>query len=223
MKLIDSLYAYPWKGNDNNCSSYVLSGVLNDGKHVVVDPGHLVTPYYREAGLDRLLEEMRRDGLDTALIGMVVLTHGHPDHAESAIILRNEFGAMVAMHESDAPAYSGMGGKVDVFLDEGTLELGAEPTTILQIYHSPGHTPGHITIYWPAHRALIAGDCIFYRSTGRSDLPGGDSRMLGRTIERLAELDVDCLLCGHPYGHPGIIQGKEAVRDNFGYIRNILY
>lgn len=223
MKLIESLYAYPWKGSDNNCNSYVFAGVLNGGKHVLIDPGSIVTPYYREAGLDRLFEEMKKDELDTSAIGLVVLTHGHPDHAESAVVLRNEFGAMVAIHEADAPAFSGMGGKADLFLGEGSLELGEGKKTVLQIFHSPGHTPGHITIYWPDHRVLIAGDCIFYRSTGRSDFPGGSARRLRHSIEELSKLDVEYLLCGHPYGHSGILTGRDEVRNNFGYIRNLQY
>jgi len=219
---MDSLYAYPWKGNDNNCSSYVFAGALKDGKHVVVDPGHLVTPYYREKGLDRLTDEMDRDGLGNEPIGLVVLTHGHPDHAEAAIVLRSESGALVAIHEADAPAFSAIGGKVDIFLGEGSLELGEDKSTVLRIYHSPGHTPGHVTIYWPEHRVLIAGDCIFYRSTGRFDLPGGDARMLQQSIETLSKLDVEYLLCGHAYGHPGIITGKDEVKENFQYIKNLL-
>jgi hydroxyacylglutathione hydrolase len=223
MKLFDDFYAYPWQGNDNNCSSYVFAGVLEDGKHVVVDPGHLVTPYYREPGLERLLDAMNRDGLANAPIGLVLLTHGHPDHCEAAIAIQNEYGAMVALHEADAPAYSAIGGKTDLFLDEGALELGVAQKTDLQIYHSPGHTPGHVTIYWPDRRVLIAGDCIFYRSTGRTDFPGGDARLLGKSIERLSKLDIEHLLCGHAYGHPGIISGREEVQDNFRYIRNIFY
>jgi glyoxylase-like metal-dependent hydrolase (beta-lactamase superfamily II) len=223
MKLVDNLYAYPWKGNDNNCSSYVFAGALNQGKHVLIDPGHLVTPYYREAGLERLLGAMERDGLADAPIGLVVLTHSHPDHAESAIVLRQESQALIAMHEADAPAFAALGGTVDLFLDEGTLKLGGTQSTMLQVYHSPGHTPGHITVYWPKQSVLIAGDCIFYRSTGRADLPGGDARALQQTIEKLSKLEVEHLLCGHPYGHPGIISGREEVRENFQFIRQLFY
>jgi glyoxylase-like metal-dependent hydrolase (beta-lactamase superfamily II) len=223
MKLFDNLYAYPWNGNDNNCNSYLFAGVLSQGRHVLVDPGHRVTPYYREAGLERLLDAMKRDGLADAPIGLVILTHGHPDHAEAAIILRSEYQALVAMHEADAPAFSAIGGKVDIFLDEGTLELGETKSTVLHVVHSPGHTPGHVTLYWPDRCVLIAGDCIFYRSTGRADLPGGDARVLQKSIETLSMLDVEHLLCGHAYGHSGIISGREEVRDNFRYIRNLLY
>jgi len=80
-----------------------------------------------------------------------------------------------------------------------------------------------VTIYWPERRLLIAGDCIFYRSTGRADLPGGDARQLGQTIEKLSKIDIEHLLCGHPYGHPGIISGKEEVQENFNFIRNLFY
>ena len=103
MKIIDDLYAYPWRGTDNNCNSYVFGGVLSEGRHVVIDPGHLVTPMYREQGLDRLFENMSRDGIDGARIGLVILTHGHPDHCESAVVLRQENKALIALHEADRP------------------------------------------------------------------------------------------------------------------------
>jgi glyoxylase-like metal-dependent hydrolase (beta-lactamase superfamily II) len=222
MKLFESFYAYPWQANDNNCNSYVFAGVLDGGKHVVVDPGHLVTPSYRISGLDRLLNAMDRDGLAGDAIGLVILTHSHPDHSESAIVLKKEYQSLVAMHEADEPAFSAIGGKADLFLSEGTLQLGTAGRVVLRIYHSPGHTPGHVTLYWPDRKALITGDCIFYRSMGRADLPGGDFVLLRDSIERLSTLDIEHLLCGHAYGHPGIISGREEVQDNFRYIKNLL-
>jgi hydroxyacylglutathione hydrolase len=220
MKIVDDLYAYAWRGTDNNCNSYVFAGVLPEGRHAVVDPGHLITPMYRERGLDRLFEAMNSDGIDGARIGLIILTHGHPDHCESAVVLRQEYKALVALHEADKPAYEMMGGKVDVFLEEGELRLDNAKTTRLQILHSPGHTPGHTTIYWPERKALIAGDCIFYRSTGRTDFPGGNARSLQKSITRMSQLDIEYLLCGHPYGNPGILIGKDQVRGNFDFIQS---
>ena len=57
----------------------------------------------------------------------------------------------------------------------GNLDLGTQSPVRLEVFHTPGHSPGHITVYWPAEKVLIAGDLIFYRSTGRVDLPGGDA------------------------------------------------
>lgn len=223
MKLFEDFYAYPWQANDNNCNSYVFAGVLDGGKHVVIDPGHLVTPAYRMSGLDRLLQAMVKDGFSADEIGLVILTHAHPDHSESAVVLKNEYQSLVALHEADEPAFSAMGGKVDLFLKEGTLQLGSAGHAILQVFHSPGHTPGHVTLYWADRKALITGDCIFYRSMGRADLPGGDFQSLRNSIERLSKLDVEHLLCGHAYGHPGIISGREGVQENFRYIKDLLY
>jgi glyoxylase-like metal-dependent hydrolase (beta-lactamase superfamily II) len=220
MKIVDCLYAYPWRGSDNNCNSYVFAGVLSEGRHVVVDPGHLLTPAYREPGLERLLAEMRRDGLDGTRTGLVILTHGHPDHCEAAIALRQQHRVLTALHEADVLNYESMGGKVDIFLEEGILELSSEKSLSLQVCHSPGHTPGHVTIYWPDRKALIAGDCIFYRSMGRTDFPGGDARSLQKSIERLSGFDIEYLLCGHAYGNSGILKGKDEVQENFRFIQD---
>lgn len=225
MKLIDNLFAYVWQGNDNNCNSYVFAHALKDNKHVLVDPGHVVTPFFREPGLATLVQEMKGDGLDAAAIGMVILTHAHPDHCEAAIVIREKTGALVALNQTDEKLYQRFGGKVDIYLTEGELALGEanQNQLKLNIFHSPGHSPGHITIYWPEPKVLIAGDVIFYRSTGRVDLPGGSARLLKQSIERLSELDIEYLLCGHPYGHPGIIKGRAAVQQNFDFIKmNVL-
>jgi len=224
MRLVDKLYAYVWQGNDNNCNSYLFAEALNNNRHVVIDPGHVITPYYREPGLEKLFEEMAQDGLDAKAIGLVIATHAHPDHCEAAHVIREQNKALVALHEADAEIYRRLGGQVDIYLEEGGLELDNNSQTRLQIYHSPGHSPGHITIYWPQERVLIAGDVVFWGSTGRVDLPGGSARLLKQSIETLSHLETEYLLCGHPYGHPGIITGREAVKQNFDFIKeNILF
>jgi hydroxyacylglutathione hydrolase len=219
MRIMENLYAYVWQGNDNNCNSYVFAEALKGGKHIVVDPGHLVTPSYGESGLEMLYMGMAKDGLSSSSIGLVILTHGHPDHCEAAMEIRETQNALVALHKADEPAYAMFGGKVDIYLDEGDLEFRSGRTMRFQVYHSPGHTQGHVTIYWPEKKVLIAGDCIFYRSTGRTDFPGGDAPSLRKTIERLSRLDIEYLLCGHAYGNSGILRGREAVQENFQYIR----
>jgi hydroxyacylglutathione hydrolase len=219
MNIVENLYGYVWRGNDNNCNSYVFKEALKDGRHMIVDPGHLYTPSYQEPGLSRLLQSMERDGISSASIGLVLLTHAHPDHCESAVVLQQQTGALIALHEADEAAFKMLGGKADFYLQEGSLELDSGKKTKLQICHSPGHTPGHVTIYWPDQKALIAGDCIFYHSYGRTDFPGGSSEALRNSIERLSQLDMEWLLCGHPYGHSGIIKGRENVQENFEYIK----
>jgi hydroxyacylglutathione hydrolase len=222
MNIFDNFYVYLWRGNDNNCNTCLLANVLNGGRHLIVDPGHVMTPSYREPGLQRLVQEMRSDGVDYDRIGLVILTHGHPDHCEAAVSIQKETKALIAMHQGDEEMFQMLGGRVDIYLQDGMLETSAGKNSDLQILHSPGHSPGHVTIYWPYRKVLIAGDCIFYRSTGRTDFPGGSSEELRNSIERLFRLDIEFLLCGHPYGHPGFIQGRDDIRENFEIILDYL-
>ncbi|MFC1928629.1 MBL fold metallo-hydrolase [Chloroflexota bacterium] len=224
MKMLDNLYAYAWQGNDNNCNSYLIANSLKNNGHLLVDPGHITTPSLNEPGLSTLIREIEKDGMDTRQIGLIILTHSHSDHCEAARVIREQNGAIVAINKAEEESYyKRFGGKVDMYLEEGELALGEENHLRLKIFHSPGHSPGHITIYWPEQKVLIAGDVIFYQSTGRVDLPGGSAQVLKQSIQRLSDLDIEYLLCGHPYGHPGIIEGKEAVKENFDFVKRNVF
>jgi glyoxylase-like metal-dependent hydrolase (beta-lactamase superfamily II) len=54
--------------------------------------------------------------------------------------------------------------------------------TDLEVLDTPGHTPGSISLWIPSEKKLIAGDTLFRDSIGRTDLPGGDSRQILRSI-----------------------------------------
>ncbi|MFQ5827177.1 MAG: MBL fold metallo-hydrolase, partial [Dehalococcoidia bacterium] len=93
----------------------------------------------------------------------------------------------------------------------------------LQILSIPGHSPGHIGIYWPEAKVFAGGDLIFYGSTGRVDLPGGNAGLLKESIERVSGLEIEYLLTGHQYGAPGILQGTEQIERNFAHIRRNVF
>jgi hydroxyacylglutathione hydrolase len=219
MKLTQNLYAYVWKGNDNNCNSYIYANVLRGNKHIIIDPGHIVTPYLGELAYERLAKEIVQDGLKLEDIGLVALTHAHPDHVEAAKIFKDKYQAKIAINQDDAMILRRFGGdKVDCFVEEGVMQCDNLIQDKLEIYKVPGHSPGHIAIYWPAQKALAVGDVIFFHNTGRVDLPGGDAAEMQKSIQKLSRLDAEYVLCGHPYGHPGVIQGKKAVQENFAFL-----
>lgn len=221
MKLNQSLYAYVWKGNDNNCNSYLFANVFEGNKHILIDPGHIVTPYLHEEAYKRLIKEIESDGLKVTDIGLVILTHAHPDHVESSEKFRSLYGIPVAMHKDDIGVYKMYGGEntIDIMLEEGILNLATPTKSPIEIIKVPGHSPGHVAVYWPSQKALAAGDVVFYHSMGRVDLPGGDEQAMKASIDKLAGLDLEYLLCGHPYMHPGVIQGKEAIKKNFDMVK----
>jgi hydroxyacylglutathione hydrolase len=224
MKLIDNLFAYIWEGSDNNCNTYIFANILQNNKHLIIDPGHIITPYLGEPAYEMLIKSIKQDGLRVEDIKLVILSHAHPDHFESAIKFKESLKSQIALHKDDLNTYNNFrGAKIDLLLKDGELILDPPMQDKLQIISTPGHSTGEISVYWPSQKVLAVGDVIFFRNTGRFDLPGGDMQQLRNSIEKLARLEVEYLLCGHPYGHPGVIIGKKLIKDNFDFILNNIF
>ena len=74
-----------------------------------------------------------------------------------------------------------------------------------KIVHTPGHTPGSVCLYSAERNELISGDTVFYRSCGRTDLPGGDERTMYASLALIKkEIPPNTLVYpGHDaYGFP---------------------
>jgi len=218
MKVEKDLYAYLWQNPyENNCNTYVIRGE----KTVLIDPGH-------SHHLNRLWSQMEEDGISPDSIDLVILTHSHPDHFEGLEAFL-ERSAKIAMNQEEE-RYLLKSGKllfemmrqslprfrIDFYLKEGELHLGKET---FQVYQTPGHSPGSLSIYWPERKVLITGDLIFYGGVGRTDFLEGNSKLLMESIERMANLDTEILLPGHGE----IVMGKEMVLQNYEFIRQNFY
>ncbi len=244
MKLVGDFYAYLWPGvtmremqtYGNNCNSYLAAGVLPGGKHVLVDPG-MVTNEARQPCLELLIEGLKADGLKIEDTGLIINTHGHPDHYGASEEIRKMSGAQVCIGEEEMEFLNMMVGELasvvkqmgidfptlhpDFYLTEGELRLGED--LVAEIIPTPGHSKGHLSVYWPAEKVFMGGDLVFAGSTGRVDIPGGSAKQLIDSIERIARLDIEYLLTGHQYASPGIITGKENIQRNFEIIRRSIF
>jgi hydroxyacylglutathione hydrolase len=70
---------------------------------------------------------------------------------------------------------------IDVKVKEGeTLRVGE---TAFHVLHTPGHTPGSVSLYVPSIGTLVAGDTLFRESIGRTDLPGGSGKKIIQSIQ----------------------------------------
>jgi len=104
----------------------------------------------------------------------------------------------------------------DFFLKEGDISIN---NIDLKIFHTPGHSPGSISLYLPDQKLLFSGDLIFKGGIGRADLPGGDGSLLKESIKRLSELEIEWLLPGHG----DIISGAKDVKENFAYLHQMWF
>ncbi len=138
----------------------------------------------------------------------LILTHAHVDHIAGAWEIRRAFPDIrIAIHPSEREwlqdpmknlsFLSGMSitsPDADDLLNQGdVLTLpGPAPADAARfdILHTPGHSPGGITLSCPSHALAFVGDTLFADSVGRTDFPGSDPRTLADSIlTRLYTLD----------------------------------
>ena len=104
----------------------------------------------------------------------------------------------------------------DFFLKEGDISIN---NVDLKIIHTPGHSPGSISLYLPEKKLLFTGDLVFKGGIGRTDLPGGNGSLLKESIKRLSELEFEWLLPGHG----DIISGEKDIKANFAQLHQMWF
>ena len=158
-------------------------------------------------------------------IGRVLATHGHVDHVFGAAELCRRTGAPFQIHAGDEPYVRALPGQaaglgfgaarsptVTAFLSDGdAIRVGSHEARVI---HTPGHSPGGVSLFFPADGVLFTGDTLFAGSVGRTNLPGGDAPELLRSIrERLFPLgDGIRFFPGHG---PGGTLGEERRRNPY--------
>lgn len=135
----------------------------------------------------------------------IALTHAHLDHVGGVAALKRLIPeAKILLHKADEfmyaqlptqPAWIGIPRSqwkdlgfeyetpppIDDYWRDGQIyHVGKLEFHVL---HCPGHTPGHVVLFEPAERKVFVGDVLFAGSVGRTDLPGGSTSQLMRSIE----------------------------------------
>ncbi len=177
------------------CNCTVL-GDTETGLGYVFDPG---------GDPKRIMEVVTTLGLK---IEALVHTHAHLDHFLAAADIHNLTGASVCLHPDDRWLWDSLESQCHMFGipynpapdpdhwldDEESLRCGNG-----LCIHTPGHTPGSMSFYFADQGLLLAGDTLFLGSVGRTDLPGGNTNQLKKSIQRrLYTLDENTLVIpGH--------------------------
>ena len=184
---------------------------------VIVDPG--CSTAAEKAKLKQFVED------NSLKVVKLLNTHCHIDHVLGNKFVADTYKVGLEMHEADLPtlraipAYAPNYGIVDyeevlpsTFLAENdSVSFG---NTTLKVIFAPGHAPGHIVFYDEKGKNLIAGDVLFQRSIGRTDLPGGDFDTLISSIKtKLFVLPDDVKV--YPGHGPATTIGEEKRENPF--------
>lgn len=196
-------------------NTYIFRADEDAGKALVVDPGD-------EA--EKILGAIEGMGVE---VEGILLTHCHIDHVGALAAVAKATGAPVWCPEEEADwirdintyqRWPGLGPFEDH--DPENLVTGGEALELagfdIDVIHTPGHSPGHVTYSIPGETAVFSGDVLFQGSVGRVDLPGGDPT--GRTLMESIRLLLDDLpdeTKVHP-GHMGLTTlGAERATNPF--------
>lgn len=153
------------------CNCTIIGDPLTR-KAIVVDPG---------GDHELILQRLDRLGLQVVSI---IHTHAHLDHFLASGEMKKRTGASLHLHKDDQFLWDNLEMQCQLFgvpytpvpapdrwlADDEELACGCGVAL-----HTPGHTPGSMSFWFPRAKLLIAGDTLFRRGIGRTDLWGGDS------------------------------------------------
>lgn len=178
-------------------------------KAFVVDPG---------GDAEGILAKLNELNLTVVAL---IHTHAHLDHFLASGELKKLTGAEIHLHEEDKFLWDNLEMQCRMFgvpyqpvpaPDHWLKDDQELPCCSGVAMHTPGHTPGSMSFWFEEPKLLIAGDTLFRRSIGRTDLWGGDFKTIERSIrQRLYILDEEAVVVA---GHGPDTTIGEEIREN---------
>jgi hydroxyacylglutathione hydrolase len=172
--------------------------------------------------IDRILARVKELGVS---IEAIVFSHGHIDHVAYAEEARERLKVPTYLHHDDwqmaraAPQQAMMFGLPPCPLVQIDHELPGEGEfevcgMTFEVHHTPGHSPGSVTLVSKKDKLAIVGDLVFAGSVGRTDLPGCSPQALDESIQRvILPMDDDITL--YPGHGPTTSVGQERRSNPF--------
>ena len=190
------------------------------------------------AGCEKpVFEYIAAIGRDPSEISLIVQTHTHPDHIGATRAIQEETGCGVAVHaaerewiehvavqdrERPVPGFDQLvGGSAQVgrvLADGDVIGLGRDHRLDLIVFHTPGHSPGSVSLLLQSDGALFSGDAV----PVPGDLPVYDDAVASvRSLKRLSRIDgITTLFVSWDEPRQGILVYK-AINDGLFSIRQV--
>lgn len=190
----------------------------NSGEALIIDPG-----CHNSSEQKWLSQKIKTLGLKPVRL---VNTHCHIDHVLGNRYVADKYGLPLEIPLREVPvlntvaqiaqmygmAYNDPSPEPSGYLEEGIPIIFGNSS--LEVYDTPGHSPGSVSIFHRPSKTLIAGDVLFKDSIGRTDLPGGDFDSLIRSIkEKLFTLPDETIV--YPGHGPTTTIGYEKIHNPF--------
>lgn len=194
-------------------NTYILYNEKKDC--IIIDPG-----CYFDDEKDEMKAFIDKNNLSPKFL---LNTHCHLDHVFGNKFIADSYNLTLQIHTKEIPVLqfapaSGLMYQLPfdnyigelIHLEEGDIiKLGNDE---LEIFHTPGHSPGSICFYCKAQGFIISGDVLFNRSIGRTDLPLADTEQLYNSIRSKLYTLPDNVIVYSGHG-PSTTIGEEK-KDN---------
>jgi len=180
------LRIFSFEFNPFSENTYIISD--ENGISAIIDPGCLY-----EEEQEQIFETVKQNRLK---IERVLLTHCHIDHVMGCRFIYEQFGLLPEHHEIERAMLANARAQGRFFgidcpepptaknylLPNSNIQIGSLE---LKLFHTPGHSPGSITVFHEPSKTLFSGDVLFLGSIGRTDLPGGNYETLMQSIYQI--------------------------------------
>ncbi len=149
----------------------------------MIDPG-----FYDPSSLEEILAALETT---KSTLKTILLTHTHRDHQEGITLLQEHFGPIpVYVHDLEQARVKGH----NVQILGSSFSLGS---INVQVFSTPGHSPGHVSFYWSDQKIAIVGDVVAGYGSTWIGLPDGNYSDYFSSLELLKTLELTILAPGH--------------------------
>lgn len=191
-------------------NSYLIG---NEHESILVDAAY--DQQVTRTELDRVIRENQ-----LALPKLIILTHSHRDHAPGVrqLVDWNSKPAIYCHEEEKNGILAAISPLQELSYLQDLEAITIADTEIL-VMHTPGHTPGHLSLYIPSEEILISGDNIVAKGTTWIGPPDGDMADYMTTLKRLKSLKLKKIGPGHgdwvdsPYEHIDFVLNRRNERE----------